>query len=489
MSADPRPTRKRKITYAAAQSAAFRTAPSTLTMGEDDVLSQSGRRSISATGRDQYRNFALAAWAVRKSVDHICQFEFQAATDDEGFNRELEAFIEAKSSAGEFDVSGRFNRRQYARLMEICRHLDGDLHSLKIKTGKVQAIEADRIAVPPGGLPQGMDASKFRHGVRYNGAGRPIEYAVCNRSGTRLLFDRVVPARNVIPYGFWSRFDQGRGVSPITSALNSFRDLYDGVEYALLKAKMHALMGAALYSSELELGNEFGGLPTADLTDAGGTGGAADAVATDENLAEQWKKFAPKGSALFQLAPGDKLELLQSSHPSSEFQAFTELVIHIALLAFDIPFTFWDSRAASFSARLGDNQQFRIALKSKQQDAIQWHDRWTLWRLNLAVNRDGELTLPRGMALEDVRWTWHSVAPYPWTNPSAEVKAGIDQINAGLLSPQRWCREHGYDFYELVDETAAAMAYAAERGVTLGQVLGTLRPGAAAAPQNQGATA
>jgi capsid protein len=81
--------------------------------------------------------------------------------------------------------------------------------------------------------------------VRAEKAGRPIEFCNCQRgkttdagSNAAFSFERIVPARNFYHFGYFDRFDQVRGIAPLATAVNTLRDTYEGMDYALAKMKV-----------------------------------------------------------------------------------------------------------------------------------------------------------------------------------------------------------------------------------------------------------
>jgi len=76
-----------RLSYATADKGR-RQAPTSRLMAEDKHLNVSGRKKLIGTTRDLYRNFAPAAWAIRKHLDYTSTFSFQARTgDDAGGDR------------------------------------------------------------------------------------------------------------------------------------------------------------------------------------------------------------------------------------------------------------------------------------------------------------------------------------------------------------------------------------------------------------------
>ena len=57
----------------------------------DEMLSDTGRRGMTEAGRDLFRNFPVAAWAIRKHVDYVSDFSFQCRV--EPVHRKLNAMV------------------------------------------------------------------------------------------------------------------------------------------------------------------------------------------------------------------------------------------------------------------------------------------------------------------------------------------------------------------------------------------------------------
>src|SRR5206468_764258 len=125
-----------------------------------------------------------------------------------------------------------------------------------------------------------------------------------------------LPAFNLLQHGYFER-DQLRGVSPIAAAINSFTDLYECREYALNKAKLSQILGVK---------TKFAGLQDeAETTDSAG-----NPIATTID-------FENGGVQQIDLGPDDSVDFMQTTTPSTEFQAFLLQGTQVALKALDIP--------------------------------------------------------------------------------------------------------------------------------------------------------
>lgn len=253
-------------TYDAVHAKNKRSAPTGILRSEDAELTPADRRKMLSASRSLHRNFTVAAWMIRKHLDYVSTFTFQARTGNDSLDDSLERLVRWWSQKGNFDVTGRFSRHQFTRLAEMRRTVDGDMGVMKLSSALLQAIEGDRIRTPYAGLPADYSAADFTHGVRTNAAGKPLEYCICKRGATNdasgatanFEFERIVPARNLCHFGYFDRFDQVRGISPIAPAVNSLRDTYEGIDYALAKMKVAQLFGLVFYrekSDDIEPAN------------------------------------------------------------------------------------------------------------------------------------------------------------------------------------------------------------------------------------------
>ncbi len=445
--------------YHGAADVGRRASPPNVTYAEDTVANQRVRRILEANARDLARNFAIAKWAINKHLDYVTSFSFQAKTSDQGFNRELEAYIAFRSTPGQFDIAGRHPMRRAIRLMEGCRVLSGDILAVRILNpgpvgnarGQIQFVESDRIRNPPDAE---NNSKEWINGVQVMNGGATRGYAIHNRTtGSNFEFARTIPVRNAYLHAWYDRFDQVRGISPISASLNWFRDVYEGFEYTLARTKIEQLFGIQIYRDASE---GFGQVPTVDSDDDG---------AEDSGYEIDFGR----GPFMLDLDPGDRAEVLNSSNPSGSTTDFLKLMIHVALRTLDIPYSFFDESFTNFYGSRGGLIQYLKACENKIadiQDCLNW---WTNWVVGMAVG-DGTITLPSGWVWDDVKYE-HVPAGTPWWDPTKEVRGYAMAIAAGLMSPQRACRESGTDFETNVDEIAAAMDYAERarggRGVPL----------------------
>ena len=80
-----------------------------------------------------------------------------------------------------------------------------------------------------------------------------------------------------------------------------------------------------------------------------------------------------RGIINLDLDPGDEVKEIESKTPNPNMVAFTRELVRSILLALDIPFTFYDSLTASFSARIADRNEYEESCewkRAKNQDVL-----------------------------------------------------------------------------------------------------------------------
>jgi len=450
--------------YHAVNTVDRRSVPVSTIRSEDRETTTSQRKTLVATTRDLRRNYAIAAWAIRQHLDFVSRFTFQALTPDEAFNDRLESLVKWRSQARQWDVARRHNRNTFVRLLEACRTVDGDVGTILISDGHLQAIEADRIAYPTaGGFPVNAPYDgwnlKENHGIHVSDQGMPLHYCICNRDGTQLRYNRMVRSRYFEHLGYFDRFDQLRGISPLASGLNTMIDCYEGFDYALNKAKMHQLFGVFFERESSATANK-GDFSYTDSDD-----GAAPDSATDSY------DFSGVPCMKIEGRPGDKMHMLDSQTPSSEFRDFTEFMIQIGLQSLDIPMTFFDSRRSSYSAQRMDLVRYLESCQAKREPLREFLRNITVWDLSRWTVPQGDapplLQLPAGMETYDVEFEWVP-AGVPWIDPLKEVQADGLAVAYGFTTRDNIARtRYAGTFAKNIKALGREEAQAAEASATL----------------------
>lgn len=438
-------SRAARFFYDATEPRGRRKAPQVTSLPEDFLLDASRRAKLTANSRDLHRNYSIMQWMIRCHLQYNTQFNFHARTDNEEFNTALEALLDTRSMPEQCDIRGRHSLGQFMRLAELRSLVDGDCGILRLQSLHLQAIESDRIKDPIGAAPTDS-GPQWCQGILQDDVGRALKYGIWRRKRSGLEFEREINAANIYLLGYWDRFDQTRGITPISSALNNMRDVYDNIEQALLKCKVH---------------NQFG------LKIKRGQSGDDIQEETDETTGRsQYKVDFGAGPFLLDLDPNDDAEFLMSQHPPHEFQDFVQVVTMIALRALDLPYSFFDESHTNFFGSRGAWLHYERSCEHKREriaSLLNWITRWWIESAILS----GELRLPKGMAPADIFWDWVPMG-MPWWKPSEEINGDVMAIRAGLTTPQRVCRQRGTgDVFDNIREMQKVLKFAQELGVTL----------------------
>jgi capsid protein len=454
------------VGYDATHHKGKRAMPHSRVLSEDLELRDLARRQLSTSIRDLNRNFSIVAWAVRRHLDFVSTFHLRFSTGDKVLDKELADFMDWYAKPENCDAAGRHSLPRLLRMWESRRTIDGDVLINKLQNGKIQTVEGDRIQTF-GGIPftdLGIDdPMRVVNGVYINEMGKALSYMVFKRLPlwTGLRFDRALSAKWADLLGYFERYDQVRGISPISSAANMFRDIYEAGDLALAKMKVSQLFAAVTTRTESD---ELG-------TEEEREGDANPNQSEGEGIPRKDVDFGA-GPVMLDLDLGEDMKVIESQQPSEQFQNFAKLGIMIALKSIDLPFSFFDESHTNYSgSRMAGMQYYEGACKIKQHDLRLQMDRITRWRLGLAI-ADADIEVPAKM-IPNIKWEW-THAGIPLYDPLKETSATIAAINSGTDSEIRACKRLGLDFFQIIDERKLAQDYAKKAGVVLSTALASV---------------
>ncbi len=452
-------------TYDALNPKGRRKAPTSVTMSEDRHLSEPSRRKLIGGVRELRRNSSILDWMLRRHLDYVATHTFQSTTGDDSWDDEIEAWMREESEAARCDVRGMLDLQEYVRMAEAMAVIDGDLGTLLVDTdsGRLQGIEADRIRDPIGMLYgyQVQQPDQWYNGVHVDASGRPIEYGIARRVGgwATVEFERAVPASSFHLHAYLGRFDQYRGISPVASAYNQLRDIYEAETLALVQTKVAGLFGMKITrNADLAMGKISGG--------------------EDEDGNEDRSSYTVDfgaGPVFLDMEPGDDAAFLDNNNPGANMQEFWRFVTLIALKSVDLPYGLFDESANNFFGNKTAWLGYDRACDPKRARVRTLLNVITRFKYAIAI-RSGRLKPPRSQRGELVTlasrpWVWVP-RKMPWWRPLEEVTASLKAIEGGLTTPQRVCAESDQgDWYENVDEIARAIEYAKGKGVPLSFVV------------------
>jgi len=483
---------KYSLGYGSIDDTTRRRTPTRKTSAESFILTPPKREKGIATARDDRRNMSILAWMIRRHLDNVSRFtphfRLSARTPEaqpeiDAVNAAVRNMLTWHGRRKQFDALGRHGRDEYMRMFEACKVIEGDCGSLKVAGGKSQGIEGDRIKKPKHADPKQAKRTKnvTDDGMTFNQDGTRKEFCVCRREKNQLVFERLIPEQDMIFDGYWpDRFDSNRGVSPLLTALNEGADVRETWEWLVLKAKTSALFGLAFTRTSSD--DIF---PTAGDPNTAAPSSEANAYTSQVSAAVK-----SRGLINLDLDPGDEVKEIQSSTPNPNVVSFTRELIRSVLLALDIPFTFYDSLTASFSARIADRNEYEESCewkRSKNQDVLAEVYDWVIPMFAEADLRGfGKVLKTAKITPNEVAATLRWVpAGRPWLDRSNEMSGHILALAAGVTSTPRICAAYGDDAYmiaaeqkEYLDKAGIPLLYAQGGQVPVNDLLRNAREGA-----------
>lgn len=434
--------------YNATQAIGRRQAPQVRTVREDAELIGSKRAILSGTTADLWRNFEIAKWMVSLHTAYVSRFDVLVNTGNRAVDQELSDLFDWHGQPEQFDIAQRHSRDAYFRLFEIAKVFCGDAAFIKLAGGNVQGLPGKRIAwsgsfengSPPKDWQTISDTFSHETGLKINQSTGAVEQCiVCrwSKDGRTLYFDHIEDWPNLLYDGYFVDMDQHRGISPLACAVNRLQDMYESLEWVQLKIKLHALFGL-----------KFTRQATTGVFDTTGQT-ATPPVASGTN--PKHTVSLEKGVNIFDLDPGDDVSTIESNTPSSGFLEYTGIAISVALLALDIPVTFFDSRRSSFSARIADSNQYEFLASEKRKKNRAVLKRYSDWKIAQWMNSSADVFKPlqskaaaAGLSVRQLqRKTDWVGAEAPWVDQLKQLEGVKLALQLGLTSRQREARKRG----------------------------------------------
>jgi capsid protein len=387
---------------------------------EDHELMPQRRRRVIATTRDLPRNYAVAAWAIRKHLDYVSTFHFQSRTGVKELDAAIDVNVRQWSKPANCDIARRHSLRRMIRMAEARRTVDGDMLMVRMAQGRFQALNSERVGTPGDSGSTQYDPIAWRHGVKVDKGNAAIAYAIVNAVQHNLL-ERVIPAANARLHGYFEYPNQVRGISPITPAIGTMQDTYKGIDFALGKMLVSQLFGLVFWRKAAEAAGLPGDEGDENIIDAQG-----------HKEKEGYAVDFGKGPVLLDLDPGDDAKFLESATPSAETREFLQQTIGISLKCLDLPFSFYDEAYTNYSGARQAWIQYDQSASIKRDDNRELLDWMTFCHLQDDI-LSGALLLPGAMTLADLKWEWLATG-LPWIDPLKEISADQMAIANALES-------------------------------------------------------
>lgn len=275
------------------------------------------------------------------------------------------------------------------------------------------------------------NGGRIINGIEYDAIGRVHGYWLYDSHpgealrGVLRLTSRFVPARDIIHLFSPKRPGQGRGVTRFAPIIARVRDfaLYEDAELA--RKNLEARLGVLVSYDPERIANTDSPLL------AGAEGGLKDGFAGLGEL--------PSGGVT-QIPAGSETTLVEPKAVAGYFD-YCVLNLHLISSGYGVPF-----ESMTGYMKLVNFSSARIRLQEFRRDIEQ--DQWLVviprlceplaaWFVEAAVLA-GEV--------DEGEWSvdW-STPRWEYVNPAQDIKAEVDAIGAGVLTPSESLRKRGYD--------------------------------------------
>jgi capsid protein len=457
-----------------------RRRPERTTGSVDQEFAQGGpishdRLTMIATARDLFFNFSFAKGILRQHVKHVYRGGpiLQSRSGDPEFDKRSEEYF--GRWAQKCDIRGILFFRRFLKVSEARELVDGDCGIVLAKNTKLQGIEADRIADPPGD--QKKRGRKYSEGVEMNKEGRPVAYHVHKRgrfAGSPGTWQARYEAKDFVYCIQPERFSQVRGVTWPVSALTDMRDLQETMEAVKGKAKLENLLGVVTKSQSPSLDDQslWGGLTPYDETDMEGQ---------DEERSE-----VKLGQGLYswELQPGEEIQVVESKTPNKEMAEHILTLIRWIALTLEMPLeiALQFFTRGSYSAHRAAVLEYDASIKERRFEIKNFRlDRIHRWVISRALKAE-ELDPPKEWDPDDPFhskhnpwahvWQWGGV---PLLDPDKERKADTLSYKLGIESLADICARNGSYWQDVarqrISEVKWIIAEANKEGVDPNLVL------------------
>lgn len=426
-------------------------APKTHGSASESSQTSRDRQTMMWEARDLFENFPFARPLVKTFSLGVAPTEYAPMTGDPAYDRQLADWFHAWCKR--CDITGRHSLRKLVQLAVENRAIDGDFGFIIRRNGRngllLQAVGADRIGEKYAAPHQ----DNYYSGVTVDDLGRPVSFRIISYSKEGVERSKEeVAAKDFIHYLDPFRVDQYRGVSDFHAVIQTSRMLSDILKAEMAGVKFSSQQAALIY-------NERGVAPRGNLFNDG---------TTLPNGNQQQQEYTDIGTIRY-LQRGDSVQTMPA-RPSSAFTGFVEELKHEIAIGLGYPsavvFTTADYTGPAVRAEFARADRVDQTHRGTLEDKV-------LCRIKDVVILDaiarGELPLPSKGTGEDVSGTLERALRGCWRYPAKrtidvgrESDANINEVRAGLKSPQEIAAEQNADAFERIEQTAQLARHVAD---------------------------
>jgi len=422
------------------------------TASADRHLTSTTLGRLRETCRMYDRESTLFGGLVDRALDNIfgANFDFVPRTGEKALDQRVKAYIATRMDKRYCDASRTRHFADLARTALRGVWVDGDSLWAQRSDGSVLAFEADQVVTPSGG---GCD-KRIVLGVELDECNAPRAYHVQQRrtkSDHGGLLDTDRNTRRVAAGYGWlpayrTRYHQTRGVPFLARVLSFYDRLHNYIDYESLAAEINSMLGWKIVKNGT----------TDDWP------GVADNDEASNDTFEKVQKMEP--GQVFDLRPGEDVDMIGSSRPGSAFDAYILMACRIIGVAIGMPLelVLLDFSRTNYSSARASLGEARRMFRTWQRFAeVEFCMPWYRWQIARGVASG---VLPADAAVFGARCQWPA---WEYIDPLKEAQGNAVAISTATKSISECIRERGQEPAEVREELKRDVEWLREVGIAL----------------------
>ena len=452
--------------------------PSRPLSGGEGYNSTYERIELIKAGRDlEDNNPIIRSILLKFSQYALGNFRYMSRTGDRAIDQSYEDYWSAWCKKCDFFGRNNFHALSHLALRSVLR--DGDVGFVITRQNSIdgqvdpnsdlrlQAVEADRIG---GMFDNPTSSQEYIGGVRFDQYGRTESYKVYRRTQGNFYTDaQEIPASSFLFIYDPLRLDEVRGRSHLASVINYCKDLAETMDAENLAVKNAAFRIMTISNASGSSDDPASYFNQAETDSYGNS-------MNIENMQRGQINYIPTGS---------EMKMFESNRPSSAFQGYVDLIVHMIALAFNLPFGF----CYDLSKLGGPTVRLEMALASRTFKRWQniLEDRFFDKIKNLVI-ADGIARgkIPPNSNFTKGKWIYPSDSTI---DVGRDSQANISEFKAGLRTAAEVYGAKGEDYEEALRQRAYEVKYAQdlskEMDVPIESISEAFKPAMPAFPQAQ----
>lgn len=329
---------------------------------------------------------------------------------------------------------------------------------------KLQAVEADRIG---GNIDNPTSSQEYIGGVMFDTDGKTTGYKVYRRTqGSAYIDPQIIPVQSFILIYDPLRLDEVRGRSHLAQIINQCKDLQETLDAEQMAVKNAAFRIMTIANSSGQA-DDPASYFNQSQTDSYGN------IMNLEAMEKAQVNYLPSGA---------EMKMFESNRPSSAFQGYVDLIVHLIALAFNLPFGF----CYDLAKLGGPTVRLEMALAGRTFKRWQciMEDRFFERIKNLVLaDAISKGQIPPHPNFTNGKWIYPAD---PTIDVGRDTQAGIAEFKAGLRTASDVYGSKGEDYEDAIRQRAyevkMAQDLSTEYGVPIESISDAFKPSAPTPP-------